>query len=154
MTRSDTQTREKTLQRECEVFVNKKRVFISTSPDLTWRDMQHVIVHTARVPSNADDDNDWTQNGAGFHVNPRFGFGAMDCARMVEVAQNWTTVGEHHQCDSSVDHADKSVHSNFPCCYHFLCYTAVVVVIIVLKDRTPFPTPAQLPALPTCQPNW
>ncbi len=85
------------------LFAGPKEDFVNFSPALTWRDVQHVIVQTARIPSAANDDNNWTLNGAGLHVNPRFGFGAMDCGRMVEVAQNWSTVGEHHVCHSRVD---------------------------------------------------
>ena len=89
------------MKKQCQTQVSSL-----SSPKLTWRDVQHIIVHTARIPNAADEDNDWAENGAGFHVNPRFGFGAMDCGRMVELAQNWTTVGEHRECDSDIDMAN------------------------------------------------
>ncbi len=80
------------------------------SPKLTWRDVQHIIVEAARIPSAAPDDNLWTENGAGFHVNPHFGFGVMDCGKMVELAQNWTNVGEHHNCSTPKRKEDLYVH--------------------------------------------
>lgn len=63
---------------------------------MTWRDLQHVVVQTARVP-NAEEEG-WTLNGAGYHVNNKFGFGAIDCGKMVEVAQTWTNVPPQHLC--------------------------------------------------------
>ena len=58
--------------------------------------MQHIVVRTARIPN--DREEGWTMNGAGFHVNPKFGFGALDCSHMVEVAQTWTTVPDNEIC--------------------------------------------------------
>jgi len=69
---------------------------LQANPDLTWRDMQHIVVRTARIPN--DKEKGWTMNGAGFHVNPKFGFGALDCSLMVEVAQNWQTVPHNDIC--------------------------------------------------------
>ena len=74
-------------------------VLLCYSPDLTWRDVQHLVVHTAKIPNGQE--GGWTVNGAGFHVNPHFGFGVMDAGRMVNTAQNWVTVPEHHQCRQS-----------------------------------------------------
>lgn len=69
----------------------------SFSGNLTWRDVQHVVVETARIPN--DKEGGWMVNGAGYHVNHRFGFGALDCAKMVEAAQNWKNVPQQHTCN-------------------------------------------------------
>lgn len=58
--------------------------------------MQNIVVETARIPNDQEDG--WTVNGGGHHVNHRFGFGALDCARMVEAAQSWTPVQEQRNC--------------------------------------------------------
>ena len=40
------------------------------SMELTWRDMQHLVVETARIPN--PEEGGWLLNGAGYHVNHRF----------------------------------------------------------------------------------
>ncbi|KAL4233860.1 hypothetical protein ACF0H5_008536 [Mactra antiquata] len=65
--------------------------------DLSWRDVQHITASSARIPSV---DDSWIINGAGYHVNSKFGFGLMDCSRMVELAQNWKLVPEQHVCET------------------------------------------------------
>ena len=57
--------------------------------------MQHLVVRGSRVPSV---DNSWTINGAGRHVSHRFGFGLMDCAKMVKLAQTWDNVPDVRTC--------------------------------------------------------
>lgn len=71
----------------------------NSSPDLTWRDVQHIVIHSARITIN---DGSWIQNGAGFHVSPNFGFGVLDCSRMVMLAQTWIRVPDRHICKSSL----------------------------------------------------
>ena len=66
------------------------------SPNLTWRDVQNIVVETAAVPN--PDEPGWTINGGGYHINHRFGFGALDVGKMVEAAQQWTTVPEQRVC--------------------------------------------------------
>ncbi|XP_061176557.1 PC3-like endoprotease variant B isoform X1 [Saccostrea echinata] len=64
---------------------------LEANPDLTWRDMQHIVVETSKIPSV---DHSWIINGAGKHVSHSFGFGVMDCGAMVNAALNWQTVPE------------------------------------------------------------
>ncbi|XP_076444407.1 proprotein convertase subtilisin/kexin type 4-like [Babylonia areolata] len=68
---------------------------LQANPRLTWRDVQHVVIQGTRVPSV---DGSWTINGGGHHVSHKFGFGLMDCGKMVEAAQNWRNVPEQHTC--------------------------------------------------------
>ena len=71
-----------------------------SSPNLTWRDMQHVIVETAQMTSPVDEG--WMKNGAGKHFNHKFGFGRMDAAKMVERVKTWTNVGPQKTCVGQV----------------------------------------------------
>ncbi len=66
------------------------------SPELTWRDVQHLIVNTAQVTSSVDEG--WVSNGAGFHFNHKFGFGRLDASRMVNLAKKWKNVGRQRKC--------------------------------------------------------
>lgn len=68
----------------------KKFLFLY-SPDLTWRDVQHIVVETSKIPSV---DPKWIINGAGKHVSHTYGFGVLDCGAMVNAALNWQRVPE------------------------------------------------------------
>lgn len=72
---------------------------LEANPDLTWRDVQHVVVHTARVEP-LKKDKGWYRNAAGYCVNLAFGFGLMDAEAMVDLADpdTWVAVGEQHVC--------------------------------------------------------
>ncbi len=85
----------------CFISSNTKSPVLSSRPELTWRDVQHIVVQTARIP-NAEEEG-WTVNGAGHHVSHHFGFGALDCGQMVEAAQTWTNVPPQHQCEVAAD---------------------------------------------------
>nr|CAD7437519.1 unnamed protein product [Timema bartmani] len=62
---------------------------LQANPDLTWRDAQHIIVHTASKPNN---DTGWHTNAAGLHYHLEYGFGALDALSMVTTAVGWTNV--------------------------------------------------------------
>ena len=59
------------------------------SPDLTWRDVQYLIVYTSN-PSKTDDL--YVKNGAGILTSREFGFGVMDAEAMVTRARSWVNV--------------------------------------------------------------
>ena len=60
------------------------------SPDLTWRDVQYLIVYTSNTKeTNATDS---VTNGAGLVVSHQVGFGVIDAEAMVTRAQRWTNV--------------------------------------------------------------
>ncbi|EFO24176.2 hypothetical protein LOAG_04307, partial [Loa loa] len=69
---------------------------LEANPKLTWRDMQHIVVRTAR-PLNLR-AGDWVTNGVGKKVSHSFGFGLMDAGAMVRLASNWTRVPEQRKC--------------------------------------------------------
>ena len=71
---------------------------LEAAPSLTWRDVQHIIVRTAKRANLKGDD--WRGNGAGYNVSHAFGFGLMDAGKMVRLAREWQTVGEQHQCEA------------------------------------------------------
>ncbi|XP_025077508.1 furin-like protease kpc-1 isoform X4 [Pomacea canaliculata] len=76
---------------------------LQANPSMTWRDMQHIVVETAK-PDNLN-AADWVSNGVGKKVSHSFGFGLMDASAMVSLARNWTTVPPQHICEiRSLDH--------------------------------------------------
>jgi subtilisin family serine protease len=66
-------------------------LMLEANPQLTSRDVQHILVHSAA--KNDPADSDWVTNGAGLHVNHKYGFGAIDAEAAVNLAETWTSVG-------------------------------------------------------------
>ncbi|XP_022786340.1 neuroendocrine convertase 2-like [Stylophora pistillata] len=69
---------------------------LQANPKLTWRDVQHIIVHSARREPLKQ--GNWKKNNAGFFFSTYYGFGLMDVSRMVSLAKNWKTVPRLHTC--------------------------------------------------------
>ncbi|XP_063829835.1 neuroendocrine convertase 1-like [Ostrinia nubilalis] len=70
---------------------------LHANPNLTWRDVQHLIVWTSEyAPLSANPG--WQENGVGLRFDVRFGFGLMNAAALVLTALNWTTVPEKSVC--------------------------------------------------------
>ena len=63
---------------------------LEANPNLTWRDVRHILVETSA--KNNPTDSDWTVNGAGYEVNHKYGFGSIDAEAAVNAAKTWDTV--------------------------------------------------------------
>ncbi|CAL8074020.1 unnamed protein product [Calicophoron daubneyi] len=71
---------------------------LSANPRLTWRDLQYLVVYTARPDGLYA--NDWRVNGVGRRVSHAFGYGLMDAGAMVDLALNWTNVPPQRVCEA------------------------------------------------------
>lgn len=71
---------------------------LEANPELTWRDMQHLVAFTSQQSPLADNPG-WKTNAAGFKVNSRFGFGLLDASALVKAALKWKTVPEKRICE-------------------------------------------------------
>uniref|UniRef100_A0A8V5HBK4 furin n=1 Tax=Melopsittacus undulatus TaxID=13146 RepID=A0A8V5HBK4_MELUD len=69
---------------------------LEANKNLTWRDMQHLVVQTSK-PAHLN-ANDWVTNGVGRKVSHSYGYGLLDAGAMVSLAKNWTTVGPQRKC--------------------------------------------------------
>ncbi|KAJ0069386.1 hypothetical protein NL108_004165 [Boleophthalmus pectinirostris] len=69
---------------------------LEANMNLTWRDMQHLVVRTS-LPRHLS-TGDWRTNGVGRRVSHSYGYGLLDAGAMVALAQNWTSVGPQHEC--------------------------------------------------------
>uniref|UniRef100_A0A6Q2XJB0 P/Homo B domain-containing protein n=1 Tax=Esox lucius TaxID=8010 RepID=A0A6Q2XJB0_ESOLU len=69
---------------------------LEANMNLTWRDMQHLVVRTSQPVHLSTDD--WRTNGVGRRVSHSYGYGLLDAGAMVALAKNWTNVGPQHQC--------------------------------------------------------
>eukprot|EP01135_Chromosphaera_perkinsii_P006913 Nk52_evm1s628 gene=Nk52_evmTU1s628 len=75
---------------------------LQANPDLTYRDIKHLIVNTAR-PFKLEHDQ-WKVNGVGRLYHNFFSFGVMNTAKMIEAAKKWKTVGPR------VEHSSPMIH--------------------------------------------
>ena len=65
-------------------------LMIEANPDLSWRDVQHVLINSAT--KNDPDDAQWVQNAADLSFNPKYGFGMVNAEAAVNTAKSWTSV--------------------------------------------------------------
>ena len=65
-------------------------LMIEANPDLSWRDVQHILIHS--TTKNDPDDVQWVQNAAGLHFNPKYGFGLVNAETAVKKAISWPSV--------------------------------------------------------------
>ncbi|XP_028514725.1 proprotein convertase subtilisin/kexin type 6, partial [Exaiptasia diaphana] len=74
---------------------------LQANPNLTWRDVQHIIVRSSRSAPGGKilQRGDWQTNKAGFRVSKFYGFGLMDAGRMVHIAKQWKTVPPQIRCE-------------------------------------------------------
>merc|ERR1719322_2262961 len=69
---------------------------LEANPDLTWRDVQHIIVRTSRPLDLKAPD--WTTNAMGRKVSHSYGYGLMDATAMVSLARNWRMMPKQLEC--------------------------------------------------------
>ncbi|MCG9886032.1 MAG: S8 family serine peptidase [Cyanobacteria bacterium] len=66
-------------------------LMLEANPSLTWRDVQKILIDTAR--KNDPEDSGWRLNGGGYWVNHKYGFGAVDASAAVALAKSWQPLG-------------------------------------------------------------
>ncbi|KTG04574.1 hypothetical protein cypCar_00024984 [Cyprinus carpio] len=80
------------------------------SKNLTWRDMQHLVVRTSN-PAHLT-TNDWKTNGVGRRVSHSYGYGLLDAGAIVALAKNWTNVGPQRKCVLSLVSEPRNIGSH------------------------------------------
>ncbi|XP_041107116.1 PC3-like endoprotease variant B [Polyodon spathula] len=73
---------------------------LEANPELTWRDVQHLIAKTAKIPNPMEPG--WWINGGGYHIHDRYGFGLLDAGLLVQQAVGWKTVRPQRICSEEV----------------------------------------------------
>ncbi|NDJ62560.1 MAG: S8 family serine peptidase [Chloroflexi bacterium] len=66
-------------------------LMLDANPNLTWRDVQHILVNTAE--RNDPTDGDWEQNGAGRWYSHKYGFGRVNAGAAVTAAVGFPSTG-------------------------------------------------------------
>ncbi len=87
-------------------------LMLEANPNLTWRDVQHILVHTAKKtdPTHAD----WVLNGADRWVNHTYGYGAIDAAAAVNSALTWAPVAPEVTATSGLITLDAAIPDGDP----------------------------------------
>ncbi|CAK1580824.1 unnamed protein product [Parnassius mnemosyne] len=70
---------------------------LHANPNLTWRDVQHLIVWTSEYAPLSHNPG-WQINSVGLRFDIRFGFGLLNAGALVKAALNWTTVPDKTSC--------------------------------------------------------
>lgn len=73
---------------------------LEVNPELTWRDVQHLIAKTAKIPD--PEELGWSINAAGYHVHHRYGFGLLDAGLMVQQATRFQSVAPQKICTQEI----------------------------------------------------
>ncbi|XP_035020543.1 furin-like protease kpc-1 isoform X1 [Hippoglossus stenolepis] len=73
---------------------------LEVNPELTWRDVQHLIARTAKIPD--PEEPGWNINAAGYHVHHRYGFGLLDAGLMVQQAAHFNSAAHQRKCTQEV----------------------------------------------------
>jgi subtilisin family serine protease len=65
-------------------------LLLEERPDLSWRDVQHIVAKSSRKVDASD--SDWNTNDRGYHHNHKYGFGVIDTSEMLKVAKDYELV--------------------------------------------------------------
>uniref|UniRef100_A0A7N8X1H9 Furin (paired basic amino acid cleaving enzyme) a n=1 Tax=Mastacembelus armatus TaxID=205130 RepID=A0A7N8X1H9_9TELE len=84
---------------------------LEANKNLTWRDMQHLVVRTSHPAHLLT--NDWRTNGVGRKVSHAYGYGLLDASAIVALAKTWTNVGPQRKCVITMVGEPKLVHYTY-----------------------------------------
>ncbi|GJM18884.1 MAG: hypothetical protein DHS20C14_10970 [Phycisphaeraceae bacterium] len=83
---------------------------LEANPNMSWRDMMHALVETAR--KNDPTDSNWTTNAAGHDISYAFGFGAIDVGALCAAAETWTAVAAEVSAATGVEDVSAGIPDN------------------------------------------
>ena len=66
-------------------------LMLQANPSLGWRDVRYILARSAR--QNDASDPGWSDNGAGLHINDKYGFGVADATAAVAMAEGFPPLG-------------------------------------------------------------
>ncbi|XP_075251087.1 furin-like protease kpc-1 [Convolutriloba macropyga] len=120
---------------------------LEANSNLTWRDMQHIVLRTARPLTNMQpkSPDSWKKNGVGRLVSHSYGYGLMDAGAMVRMARQWKTVPQQRECVNNIPtfnpvkiapHTTHEVKIKSTGCGEQVMYLEHVVAIVTLAIPT------------------
>lgn len=82
----------------CPTVSGAVALILEANPALGWRDVQEILITSAKKVDPAD--TDWIVNGAGFNFNHDYGPGLLDVEAAVNLATTWTNLEEQISASS------------------------------------------------------
>lgn len=75
----------------CPLAAGVVALILEKNPNLGWRDVQEILIQSAKkiAPANSG----WVTNGGGYHFHHDFGAGLIDAGAAVTLAGTWTNLG-------------------------------------------------------------
>lgn len=80
---------------------------LQVRPELTWRDLQYIALHTA-IPILGEVD-DWQETSIGKQFSHTFGYGKIDSYALVQLAKDWELVKPQAWYFSPWQHVKKAI---------------------------------------------
>lgn len=96
----------------CPLAAGVAALVLQANPGLTWRDVQHVFVNSARFCD--PNETGWITNAAGRRVSYKYGFGAVDAYAAAMTALTWHNVGHEVVYDTGVINVGQVIPDNNP----------------------------------------
>ncbi|MCT7997577.1 S8 family serine peptidase, partial [Laspinema olomoucense] len=88
-------------------------LMLQANPNLTWREVQHILAETANRDAIADSSVNWSGNdGDRIRHSDRYGFGLVDAASAVAAASTWTSVAPEVAITSGTLTVDRAIPDN------------------------------------------
>ncbi|MBF6057967.1 S8 family serine peptidase [Thiomicrorhabdus heinhorstiae] len=97
-------------------------LMLEANPDLSWRDLKHILASTARQldPTLAARtivksgqtvtlENGWVTNAAGYHFSNAYGFGAVNAIEAVKMSEDWAQNQTHLAAQQTLTSGDLTV---------------------------------------------
>ncbi len=85
-------------------------LMLEANANLTWRDVQHIVLTTAE--KNDPTDSSWTTNGAGHDISHKYGFGRIDAQAAVTAALGWSNVPSETTATTSASNPGSAIPDN------------------------------------------
>ncbi len=87
-------------------------LMLEKNPQLGWRDVQEILIRSARKISPTDPG--WFTNAAGLHFHHDFGAGLVDATAAVNISAGWTNSGAQTQAASTATGLSLAIPNNSP----------------------------------------
>ncbi|XP_052229687.1 furin-like protease kpc-1 isoform X5 [Dreissena polymorpha] len=118
---------------------------LQANPDISWRDVMHIIVQSSEHESLMSESSNFTPNAAGKYFHAMFGFGLINAGKAVTLARTWTPVGNMfavtgtHQSQRSCSDVSCSVGFDIKCADNCSCVSTVEQVQVSITCHTSNP---------------
>jgi len=84
-------------------------LMLEANPELGWRDIKHIIVHTSKPVDVESNRGEWQINAADLPHSHSYGFGLLDAKAAVDMALVWESVGQENTVSSPEIHPNMEV---------------------------------------------